>query len=100
MEVFADYHVVAIEHVPGKLNVVADAMSRRPDFAHLELLFSVTPILTAELGDIATPTSDTFAQLVGEQKRDPFCKKLTELLKGEAMAANDPRREKYHLIDG
>eukprot|EP00961_Rhodomonas_salina_P233125 3150002-Rhodomonas_salina.1 len=57
MEVFTDYHVVAIEHVPGKLNVVADAMSQCPDFAHLELLFSVTPILAAELGDIATPTS-------------------------------------------
>eukprot|EP00961_Rhodomonas_salina_P224095 3030175-Rhodomonas_salina.1 len=101
MEVFADYHVVAIEHVPGKLNVVVDAMSQHPDFAHLELLFSVTPILAAEIGDIATPTSDTFEhwQLVDKQKLDPFCKKLSGLLRGYAMAANDPRLEKLLLAE-
>ena len=49
-EFLADYQIQDIKHVKGIDNVVADALSRRRDYASLACLFSVTP-LGNEAGD-------------------------------------------------
>eukprot|EP00961_Rhodomonas_salina_P138686 1865865-Rhodomonas_salina.1 len=52
MEFLADYKIEDIKHVKGVDNVVADALSRRPDYEHLALLFNVTPL---DLSTLASP---------------------------------------------
>eukprot|EP00961_Rhodomonas_salina_P170727 2301892-Rhodomonas_salina.2 len=99
MQLLADYKVSSIVHVPGKENVVADAMSRRPDYAQVSLLFSITELYSFDSPGTTVPVSDTFKELVAAQRDDPFCSKLAQNLKGDALPANDPIRERYHLVD-
>lgn len=61
----------------GVDNVVADALCRLPDYEHLALLFSITPL---DLATLATPISDTFKLLLQRQQEDPLCKKLLQQL--------------------
>eukprot|EP00961_Rhodomonas_salina_P081304 1093285-Rhodomonas_salina.1 len=44
LEFLADFQIEDIKHVKGINNVVADALSRRPDYEHLAMLFSITPL--------------------------------------------------------
>eukprot|EP00961_Rhodomonas_salina_P298520 3938150-Rhodomonas_salina.2 len=44
LEFLADFQIEDIKHVKGVDNVVADALSRRPDYEHLATLFSITQL--------------------------------------------------------
>jgi hypothetical protein len=60
--------------------VVADALSRRPDFALILDHFCLA------LANLSTPVSDTLADLVKGQEADAFCSKLMS----ELRTSHDP----------
>mmetsp|Transcript_71211 Transcript_71211/g.148592 ORF Transcript_71211/g.148592 Transcript_71211/m.148592 type:complete len:951 (+) Transcript_71211:1853-4705(+) len=99
LEFLADFQIVDILHVKGKDNVVADALSRRPDYAEVAMLFEITP-LESEVGTLATPVSETFLDLMKEQSKDAFCKKLVHDLTYGVLDATDPIRERFHVVNG
>jgi hypothetical protein len=69
-ELLSQYHFSKILHIKGRDNVVADALSRRPDFAPILDLFSLP------LANLSTLISDTLTELVSAQQSDPFCSRL------------------------
>jgi hypothetical protein len=89
-EHLSQFNFTKILHVKGKDNVVADALSRRPDLVSSLDVFC-TPLSSwnpTELNDICVPVSDTLLELVEAQKTDPFCQKMITLLQ---KAATNPR---------
>jgi hypothetical protein len=82
----SEYNLKEIRHIPGKDNVVADALSRCPDYAALALLSDV---------GFVTPRSKTLADLLEAQTRDPFCQKLLDDLR--TLPAHDPVRVRYQI---
>jgi hypothetical protein len=96
LEFLADYQVTEITHIPGKLNVVADALSRRPDYAQAAALSMVIPSLSS----VAVVNSSLQTDLLAAQQVDPFCSQLRANLEGGALAPNDPIRDRYHMVNG
>eukprot|EP00961_Rhodomonas_salina_P228249 3085325-Rhodomonas_salina.1 len=78
-EYLSQYNFSNILHMKGKDNVVADTLSRRPDLA--PLLDALCMPLEITLGSLTSPTSSTLTDIIHAQKLDPFCVKITSLIK-------------------
>lgn len=99
LEVLADFQIQDIVHVRGENIIVADALSCRPDCQEPELaMLLAIPQIVAECSDITTPVSDTFAELVAKQHKDPTCVKLWHNLEHDVLPATDPTLE--HVVGG
>ena len=62
-EFFQEYLIMEIKHVKGIDNVVADALSRRPDYAQVYSVFAITPLVSS----VSTFTSHTLQEIVEDQ---------------------------------
>ncbi len=95
-ERLADFNFQRILHIKGKDNVVADALSRRPDLALLLDSFSLplssiflpspdlshlSPTTLVNLHNMTTITSDTLTELITAQRTDPFCTSTSNLVR-------------------
>ena len=93
-EYLSQYNFSKILHIKGKDNVVADALSRRPDLAPLLDAFCMPLEIT--LGSLTSPTSSTLADIINAQKLDPFCVKMTSLIK-HSPNPKDPIHSSFAL---
>jgi hypothetical protein len=97
----ANFNFDHIIHVKGKDNVVADALSRRPNLAAILSVFSI-PILSystsphVSLSDLSTPVNTSLADLVASQTTDPFCTKMVEALTS-SNHPSDPIHSRFAL---
>ena len=87
-EFFQEYLITEIKHVKGVENVVADALSRRPDYAQVFNVFSITPLVAS----VTTFSSNTFQEILEDQLKDPLCQKLVADLRGDCLGPLDPVR--------
>ena len=105
----ANFDFDRVIHVRGKDNVVADALSRRPDFAKLLPIFSL-PLYyystsvpdgsgfshPVSLSDLSTPVNTSLADLVAAQVSDPFCAKMISTLTN-STDNHDPIHSRFAL---
>ncbi len=87
-ETLSQYNFTKILHIKGKDNIVADALSRRPDLASLLQVFQLP------LFNVAQASSSTLADLVKGQLDDPFCKGMFRALT-EASNPRDPIHTRF-----
>ena len=79
----------------GVENVVADALSRRPDYAQVYSVFSITPLVAT----VTTFSSTTFQEILEDQLKDQLCQKLMSDLRGDSLGPLDPLRKSYMITD-
>eukprot|EP00961_Rhodomonas_salina_P224567 3035922-Rhodomonas_salina.1 len=94
-EFFAEYNITEIHHIPGKDNVVADALLRRPDYAKVAVLFAMTPLHTGCM----IPHSNTFQSILAAQLKDLLCQQLRRELEDPKTKPDSQLRARYSIAD-
>eukprot|EP00961_Rhodomonas_salina_P053103 712304-Rhodomonas_salina.1 len=94
-EFLAEYNITEILHIPGKDKVVADALSRRLDYAKVAALFAVMPLHQG----YTVPHSDTFKRFLEVQCNDPLCQQLRQDLEDPKNKPDCQLRACYSITD-
>jgi len=89
---FEEYNFT-VEYKPGRENVLADALSRRPDLAATQ---------ERELNAVSRATSDLPDRLRAAYQDDSECKSILDLLESHAASPASLARKfhRYSLVDG
>src|SRR4051794_31532761 len=88
VEKIAEYDII-IEYQEGKKNVVADALSRRPDHRNIESPATASSSLTSITESIAVPSNHLLVRLKASYLIDPLCQSILK----------DPTKHPEYTID-
>jgi hypothetical protein len=101
---FLQEYDFSIAHIPGKSNVVADALSRRADFMAPPFMTCPRPDLAADpetplLAALSAAVHDTRAAILKAQRLDATCVQIRHQLQLHATIPAAPIHQAYRLSE-